>query len=98
MKILVVASEVVPFAKTGGLADVAGALPLALEGLKQEIIVVMPQYRSLKGKNHTKIGENIKVYFIKHPKDKRCNYALSFGGSYICNCPTRREIYRRYGV
>ena len=39
-----------------------------------------------------------KVYFIKNPKDKRCIYTLSFGGSYICNCPTRREIYRRYRV
>ncbi|MCM8796879.1 MAG: glycogen/starch synthase, partial [Candidatus Omnitrophica bacterium] len=40
MKIVIAASEVVPFAKTGGLADVAGALPLALENLKQEVIVV----------------------------------------------------------
>ena len=66
MKILLAASEVVPFAKTGGLADVAGALPMALEELKQEVIVVMPQYRELKGKTQTKIGKNIKVYFIKN--------------------------------
>ncbi len=32
MKIFFVSSEVVPFAKTGGLADVAGALPKALQG------------------------------------------------------------------
>ena len=31
MKVLYVASEVVPFAKTGGLADVAGSLPQALK-------------------------------------------------------------------
>jgi starch synthase len=68
MKILLAASEVVPFAKTGGLADVAGALPLALEGLKHEIIVVMPQYRALKGKAQATIGKNIKVYFIKNEK------------------------------
>jgi starch synthase len=30
MKVLLCSSEVVPFAKTGGLADVAGALPIAL--------------------------------------------------------------------
>jgi len=44
MNILFVASEVVPFAKTGGLADVAGALPKALKKLGHNIIVVMPRY------------------------------------------------------
>ena len=38
------------------------------------------------------------VYFIKHPKNKRCSYSLSFGNDYICNCPTRQEIYKRYRV
>jgi len=47
MKIVIAASEVVPFAKTGGLADVAGALPLALEELNQEVIVVMPKYKAI---------------------------------------------------
>ena len=47
MKIVICASEVVPFAKTGGLADVAGALPLALEELKHEVIVIMPKYKAI---------------------------------------------------
>ena len=47
MKILFAASEVVPFAKTGGLADVAGALPLALEKLGHEVCIVMPGYKSI---------------------------------------------------
>ena len=38
------------------------------------------------------------VYFIKHAKDKRCIYALSFDNDYICNCPTRQEIYWRYRI
>jgi starch synthase len=38
------ASEVVPFAKSGGLADVAGALPKALSELGHEVRVVMPRY------------------------------------------------------
>ena len=45
MRIVICASEVVPYAKTGGLADVAGALPLALEELGQEIVVVLPRYK-----------------------------------------------------
>ena len=45
MKVLVAASEVAPFAKTGGLADVAGSLPRALAGLGHEVRVVLPRYR-----------------------------------------------------
>jgi starch synthase len=45
MKILMVASEAVPFSKTGGLADVVGALPQALQKLGHEVGVVLPLYR-----------------------------------------------------
>ena len=44
LKILIAASEVVPFAKSGGLADVAGALPKALRDLGHDVRVVMPRY------------------------------------------------------
>ena len=42
-----VASEVHPFAKTGGLADVLGALPPALVKLGHHVDVVMPKYRGI---------------------------------------------------
>ncbi len=45
MKIAVCSSEVYPFAKTGGLADVAGALPKALSRLGVETCAVMPLYK-----------------------------------------------------
>lgn len=44
MKILYATSEMAPFAKTGGLADVAGALPKALAALGHDVAVVMPFY------------------------------------------------------
>ena len=45
LKILSVVSECVPFAKTGGLADVAGALPLSLAARGHDVRVVLPRYR-----------------------------------------------------
>ncbi len=45
LRILLVASEVAPFAKTGGLADVAGALPRALAALGHDVRILLPQYR-----------------------------------------------------
>jgi starch synthase len=45
LRILLVASEVAPFAKTGGLADVAGALPRALAALGHDVRVLLPKYR-----------------------------------------------------
>jgi starch synthase len=79
MKILLAASEVVPFAKTGGLADVAGALPLALEELGEEVIIAMPRYKVVEDSrfnikrlkedvSYSVIGKNIKVYFIENDK------------------------------
>ncbi|QEG20175.1 glycogen synthase GlgA [Mariniblastus fucicola] len=50
MKIILASSEVVPFAKTGGLADVCGALPRELENLGHEVNVFMPYYRCVKEK------------------------------------------------
>ena len=46
MKILMVASEATPFCKTGGLADVVGALPEALQQRGEEVAVVLPAYRN----------------------------------------------------
>jgi starch synthase len=48
VKVVHVASEVAPFSKTGGLADVLGALPRALRRLGIETTVVTPRYRSVK--------------------------------------------------
>lgn len=47
MKVLLVASEAVPFAKTGGLADVAGVLPRFLAALGHDVRVVMPRYYAI---------------------------------------------------
>ena len=48
LKILYVSAEVSPFAKTGGLADVAGSLPKALAVFGNDIRIAMPRYRMIK--------------------------------------------------
>lgn len=45
MKVLLLSSEVEPFAKTGGLADVAASLPQALSDQGHEVAIMMPGYR-----------------------------------------------------
>ena len=44
MKILMVSSEAVPYAKTGGLADMVSALSLALAKQGNEVRIVLPRY------------------------------------------------------
>src|SRR5712691_4027992 len=48
MRILFVASEGLPFSKTGGLADVVEALPKALVALGHEVAVLLPRHRNTK--------------------------------------------------
>jgi starch synthase len=48
MKIALVTSEVTPFSKTGGLADVCGALPAELEKAGHEVVVISPLYRGVR--------------------------------------------------
>ena len=47
LNLLMVSSEAVPYAKTGGLADVTGALPLELAKLGHDVILLLPHYRCL---------------------------------------------------
>lgn len=49
MKIVFVSPELAPFAKVGGLADVASSLPRALQRLGHEVVVIAPRYGSIDG-------------------------------------------------
>ena len=63
-RILLVSSEVYPFAKTGGLADVCGSLPRALVSLGCEVRVIMPFYSGVKDAG---LDIELESRKIKHP-------------------------------
>lgn len=47
LKVLFVSAEVFPYAKTGGLADVAGSLPVALAKMGHDVRIAMPRYKKI---------------------------------------------------
>ncbi|HJV16458.1 MAG TPA: glycogen/starch synthase, partial [Bacillales bacterium] len=49
MKVLFAVSECGPFAKSGGLADVAGSLPKELKRLGTDVRVILPKYGTIAG-------------------------------------------------
>lgn len=105
MKILFVSSEVVPFSKTGGLADVAGALPIALKNLGHDVRIATPQYRTT---NDEKFGlqKNINEIHVHFQHDtytatiKSANLpGTSMPVYFICNDYyfNRQELYTAGG-
>lgn len=67
LKVLMASSEVVPFSKTGGLADVAGSLPLAIHKLGADIRLVTPRYKTVGiFGNEARLNNDVPVYFIEH--------------------------------
>ena len=63
MHIAFAASECVPFSKTGGLADVVGALPRALASLGHQVSVYVPRYRQTKLTDPQTVVRSITVPF-----------------------------------
>ena len=78
LKVLYLSAECVPFAKTGGLADVAGALPKAIRSLGHDIRVMMPRYGRVEV---DKFGLEPLIDHLDVPMDERTEPASIFESS-----------------
>jgi starch synthase len=86
-RILMVTPEAAPFAKTGGLADVLGALPAALAALGEEVAVVLPRYRSATIRNSERIWHAMPVTLGPN------NYMVAIDQVIVGNQATGRVRY-----
>jgi starch synthase len=91
LSILFVSSEATPFAKTGGLADVSGALPQAIRELGHDIRIMLPKYASVSERR-------FKIHDIKRLTDM----PIQIGGktvpgsvrsSFLTNIKTKVQVY-----
>ena len=64
LKVLFISSEVSPYAKSGGLGDVAGSLPKALKDMGVDVRVVFPKYKNIKPQ-YTETAKYIGSYKVK---------------------------------
>ena len=91
LNVLMVASEVAPWAKTGGLADVVGSLPEALDELGHDVTVVMPRYRGVADRRRRpRIGAGCRLGRAAHDVDV-ARQALVGSATGACSWTTRRS-------
>ncbi len=96
LKVLFVASEGVPFAKTGGLADVVGTLPQALMELGADVRVLLPYYGAVKqGKIPAAVvAENLQAA-LPYPLNISFDVMAPASGDYPFYFVARDEFYER---
>ncbi|MDD8017282.1 MAG: glycogen synthase GlgA [Bacteroidota bacterium] len=91
LNILFVTSEVEPFAKTGGLADVSGALPQIIKELGHEIRIMMPRYGTISERKF-KLHDVIRLREISIPfgNESKTGHVNS---SFISNLKAKVQVY-----
>lgn len=93
-RILLVASEAVPLAKTGGLADVVGALPGALGNLGHKVAVVLPRYGTIDLKHAKRVYDSLPVWFGSDRYDTSIYRMAGEVPFFLVDCP---PLYDREG-
>ncbi len=91
LKILFVTSEVVPFIKTGGLADVSSALPQKLQELGHQVRIVVPKYGAIDERKY-KIHEVVRLKDLTTQIGKK-EVVFSLRSSFLVGTKARVQIY-----
>src|SRR5947207_1110152 len=95
-KILMVASEATPFAKTGGLADVIGSLPAALKEFGDDVAVLLPKYGGVVLPDATRVYDRLAIWLGNRRYDTAIHLVSHQGVPfYFLDCP---ELYDRDGL
>src|SRR6476646_311152 len=66
LNVVMIASEMAPWAKTGGLADVLSGLPAALDSLGHRVTVVLPRYTGVHVETEEIIRRQVRVGPVEH--------------------------------
>src|SRR5262252_2842583 len=96
-----VSSEAAPLAKTGGLADVVGALPAALRGCGDDVAVVIPRYGFIDLKGMRRVWNDGTVFLGPARYDAAIYQAPEQFPLYLVDCPLlydRKGFYGEGGV
>jgi len=95
-RVLMVASEASPFAKTGGLADVLGGLPPALAALGEDVAVVLPRYGSVALTGAERVWSAMPITVGPHSFTVAIDQVMAGGVRYLfVDCP---PLFDRAGV
>ena len=98
-----VSSEVSPWAKTGGLADVVGALPPVLKNLGHDVAVVLPRYGGIELKTARRVWDHLWVHLGLDAFDCTVYRAAAEFPVYLVDCPElfdgdRKGLYGEQGL
>ena len=91
IQVLFLSSEVEPFAKTGGLADVAGALPHTIYNLGHEVRIMLPRYGSIKN-SPSRLHDMIRLQGIEIPVGDKILLG-NVKSSFILGTYTKVQVY-----
>ena len=91
LNVLLLSSEVEPFAKTGGLADVSSALPKAIKALDHEIRIMMPRYGSI-NERKSQLHEMIRLKDIPVQVGKK-HFLAGVKSSFLSNSHSKIQVY-----
>ena len=94
-RVLMVSSEAAPLAKTGGLADVVGSLPAALQAFGDEAAVLIPRYGSIDLKGLRRVFDSLPIHLGATRYDTSVYQAPAEFPLYLLDCP---PLYGRDGV